>query len=169
MTCALGTATMTAWCWYTLSIGDTPALASSLGPLVCWALCVFGLYRHGGGRKAVLITGFALTITVAACASGFAQYLAVAGSLGWALPQVRSALRGGDLSGVSGLAYSLIAAENVAWIIYAAGTGTWAYAVAPLVQGPAAILIAHRVLRAKHEQPDELSSSPEVGRTPSVA
>lgn len=143
-TAAAGVATMTAWSYFTAGIGDIPALASSLGPLVTWIATVVGLAWIRRQPVLLLYTGLAAAAALAVCAAGFSQQLAVAGSIFWTLPQLRTAFAGGELHGVSAVAYTFVAVENAGWILYAAGTGTWAYALAPLVQGPAALLIAYR-------------------------
>lgn len=158
-TCSLGVGTMTAWCWFTASIGDLPALGSSLGPLICWSGCVYGLYRTGTGRRALGVTALVVVAVLLACAGGLAPTVAVAGSLSWALPQVLSVLRGGDLSGVSTLAYLFISVENAGWVAYAVGTSTWEYAIAPLVQGPAALIIALRALHDTRTRSGEVQQS----------
>jgi uncharacterized protein with PQ loop repeat len=163
-TCALGVGTMSAWSWFTASIGDLPALGSSLGPLLCWSVCVYGLYRYGPGRRALALTAGVELVVLLVCFAGFASSLAVAGSLSWALPQAIAAVRGADLSGVSATAYLLIAVENAAWVLYALLTGTWEYAVAPLVQGPTSLLIARRAIRSHRI----VSSDAVHGRTAAV-
>ena len=161
---AAGVATMTAWSYFTAGIGDIPALASSLAPLLTWAFTLVGVAWI---RRAPLILLYGLIAAGAAffvCSAGFAQQLAVTGSIFWTLPQLRVALRDTNLSGVSVLAYGLVAAENVGWILYASGTGTWAYAIAPLVQGPAAAVIAYRTSRSREYDKCFASSQRTHGR-----
>jgi uncharacterized protein with PQ loop repeat len=146
---AAGVATMTAWSYFTADIGDIPALASSLAPLLTWVGTLVGVALVRRTPIVVLYGVIAAGISFFVCSAGFAQQLAVAGSIFWTLPQLRVALRDTNLSGVSVLAYGLVAAENVGWVLYAAGTGTWAYAIAPLVQGPAAAVIAYRTARSR--------------------
>jgi hypothetical protein len=53
------------------------------------------------------------------------------------------------LTGVSSLAYILIAIENLGWIAYGLLTGHLMYIVAPVVQAPVAFLIAIKARRDK--------------------
>lgn len=161
-TCVLAAASMFAWAGYTLGRLDIPALASSLGPLVVWLSCGWIVAR----RRAVLAR-FAVASSVAAVAVisaglllGAFHVLAVTGSLLWILPQLQVVRRHDDLTGVSVAAYVLLAAENAAWVAYAWGTATPAYALAPLVQGPLGAVIAFyawRAHRGRSEVVDDLA------------
>jgi uncharacterized protein with PQ loop repeat len=148
-TTTAGITTMTAWTIYTAELRDIPALASSIGPLVAWTITLVGLSWIRRQPQLVFYGVAAVSLTVAMSSFGLARSIAVTGSVLWALPQLRIVLRGGDIRGVSALAYALIAVENAGWVFYAAGTGTWAYAIAPLVQGPAAAVIAWRTTRSQ--------------------
>ena len=157
---AAGVATMTAWSYFTAEIGDIPALASSLAPLLTWIGTLLSVAWLRRTPRVALYGFIAALLAFTLCSVGLAQQLAVAGSIFWTLPQLRVALRDTNLGGVSVLAYALVAAENAGWILYALGTGTWAYAIAPLVQGPAAALIAYRTSRSR--QFDKSFISPQL-------
>jgi len=164
---ASGVATMTAWSYFTADIGDIPALASSLGPLVTWTATLIGVAWIRNTPRVLIYSMFAASAAFTISSAGFAQQLAVAGSVFWTLPQLRVALRDHALSGVSVVAYALVAAENAGWILYAAGTGTWAYAIAPLVQGPAALVIAYRTAKSRqHITADPAASAPRPAGLP---
>lgn len=143
-TCTLAAASTFAWFGYTVGLADIPAIASSVGPMLAWLSCGTIVARRRrvllryGAELIVLITVVALTGTLL----GAFRVMAVSGSLLWVLPQVLTTFRQKDLSGVSVPAYALLAVENAGWVLYAWGTRTPAYALAPLVQGPLAMLIA---------------------------
>lgn len=149
----LATATMWAWCVYTVEIRDLPALASSLAALLVWA-AVLGvvLLRRRDQRSAILGGGVLLAVLLVP-ASGAAVLCATAGSLLWILPQALRTLRTGSLHAVSAGAYLLVLAENLGWLLYALLTDRPAYAVAPLVQVPLSALIAWRARRHR-DDPD---------------
>lgn len=165
-TCVLGVATMTAWTWFTVSIADIPAVASSVGPLLCWSACVWGLHRYGAEGRILRLCGAAGALTGLLCFAGLAGTVAVTGSLCWALPQAYTALRAKDLSGVSRTAYLLLTAENAGWILYAVATSTWQYAVAPLVQGPAVYYVSRRVGRYRRLVAEQQSTTPDCRVSP---
>jgi uncharacterized protein with PQ loop repeat len=117
--------------------------------MLAWLLCGIVVAHR---RRVLLRYGAEITLLITAVALagtllGAFRVLAVGGSLLWVLPQVLSTFRQKDLSGVSVPAYVLLAVENAGWVLYAWGTRTPAYALAPLVQGPLAILIAIYTLR----------------------
>jgi uncharacterized protein with PQ loop repeat len=141
---ALGFATMLSWCHYTATIKDVPALASSLGPAVVWGFVLSWVLIKEHTRSVSLQAAIAVSVAIIASYLGLSQYAAVLGSLTWVMPQTYRSIKARDLTGVSATAYSLVALENVAWIIYAVGTRTVAYAVAPLVQAPLSAVIAYR-------------------------
>lgn len=149
-TCTLAAASTFAWVGYTVGLSDIPAIASSVGPMLAWLACgVLVAHRRRmllryGVELALLFTAVALAGTLL----GVFHVLAVSGSLLWVLPQVLTTLRQKDLSGVSVAAYVLLAVENAGWVLYAWGTRTPAYAIAPLVQGPLAVFIAIYAFRA---------------------
>lgn len=95
-----------------------------------------------------------LAVAAALVASylGVSQYAAVLGSLTWVMPQTYKSIKTRDLTGVSATAYSLVALENIAWIFYAVGTRTVAYAIAPLVQAPLSVIIAYRAATSHAEK-----------------
>jgi uncharacterized protein with PQ loop repeat len=104
-------------------------------------------------------------VALAGTLLGVFHVLAVSGSLLWVIPQVLTTLREKDLSGVSVPAYVLLAVENAGWVLYAWGTRTPAYALAPLVQGPLAVFIAIYAFRAHRSA----TSAPiDCKRTPQV-
>jgi uncharacterized protein with PQ loop repeat len=155
-----GIATMTAWTLYTVELRDIPAVASSLGPLVAWSTTLVAVAAINRQPRLILLGLVVAMITAALSVGGLAKMIAVTGSLLWTLPQLRVVLQGKDLRGVSAVAYTLIAVENAGWVIYAAGTGTWAYAIAPLVQSPAAAVIAWRTARSHATiMPDHTTAS----------
>ncbi len=148
-TCTLAAASTFAWFGYTVGLADIPAVASSVGPMLAWLLCGIVVAHR---RRVLLRYGAEITLLITAVALagtllGAFRVLAVGGSLLWVLPQVLSTFRQKDLSGVSVPAYVLLAVENAGWVLYAWGTRTPAYALAPLVQGPLALLIAIYTLR----------------------
>lgn len=142
----LATLTMVCWSWYSVQVGDVPALASSLGPLVVWLLISA---RVGSSPGEVLLTVLVAALAVPVGLLGLAHVVAVVGSMIWALPQLRTVYRFPSAPGVSTLAFFLLAAENAGWVAYALGTGHLPFMVAPLVQGPAALVICLKVLRAR--------------------
>jgi uncharacterized protein with PQ loop repeat len=152
-TVALATGTMALWCVYTFAESDWPAFGSSLGPLLAWGAILLRLARAGVTRQLLWSSAAALAFVTIGTAAGVAHLAAASGSLLWALPQAIESVRTKDLQGVSALSYAAIAAENGGWVVYAAGTGRWAYAVAPLAQAPLAVLIAWRAARS-HRRDD---------------
>ena len=146
---ATATVTMAAWCGYTLDRGDLPAFASSAGPLLAWSAASVALVviRRDRRSRLLLIATVGAVALVALAPVAVQGTLAVAGSVAWCLPQLRLALSATPLQGVSAVGYGLIALENAGWVLYAALTGTWAYAIAPVVQGPSSAFIALRALR----------------------
>jgi uncharacterized protein with PQ loop repeat len=154
-TVALATATMALWCVYTIDQADWPAFGSSVGPLVAWGVILVWLFRNRFTRQLANSTAVACACAVVAIACGVPHLAAAVGSLLWALPQAYESLTNKNLQGVSAVAFAGIAAENLGWIIYAAGTGRWAYAAAPIVQAPLAVFIASRAARASKSGLDE--------------
>lgn len=148
-TVVLALITMQAWTGYTLRLGDWPAFASSVGPLLAWS-ATLGLlvrYRQDQARRYAWYAAVAaLVVTAWTCTPAWAAlgYLAGLGSAAWALPQLKTALSHQPLHGVSIPAYLLIAAEDAGWLAYAILTKTPAYALGALVQGPACAWIAVR-------------------------
>lgn len=151
---AMGFATMLAWSHYTLSIADIPAFASSLGPAVVWGYILGWFLVRKFTTQICLQTVSMVVIVSLFVIFDRSQYVAVAGSLTWVVPQTYKALRSTDLSGVSTAAYVLVTLENLAWIIYAAGTENLAYAVAPLVQVPLCALVAYRTAKLSRKNSD---------------
>jgi len=149
---ALGFATMLSWCHYTATIKDIPALASSLGPAAVWGFVLSWVLIKEHTRSVSLQAAAAVSVALVASYLGLSQYAAVLGSLTWVVPQTYKSIKSRDLTGVSATAYSLVALENVAWIIYAIGTRTVAYAVAPLVQAPLSAVIAYRAATSRVEK-----------------
>lgn len=150
LTSCLGVVTMSLWCWYTLGIRDWPALASSMGPLLAWGITLVVLLVLRHDRLTLLLTVLAIVSSSLAILlpSKIQMVLAIAGSMLWSLPQLRIAVKGGSMEGVSAVAYFAVLAENVGWVLYSIGTGTMAYIFAPIIQGPAAGIIAARTLRS---------------------
>ena len=137
---------MLAWSFYTLNLRDWPALGSSLGPLLCWFATLVLLstkYKEPKGKQLLLSLPL-ITLIIFSLPTPLQGSLAVTGSLLWGLPQLKKAFTHSDLTGISILSYTFILLENLCWIIYALLTGHLAYAYAPLVQGPIAIIIALR-------------------------
>ena len=159
---ALGFATMLSWCHYTATIKDIPALASSLGPVVVWGYVTGWVLLKQHTRAVSLQAAAAVSIAVFAAYFGVSQYAAVLGSLTWVLPQTYKSIKTRDLSGVSASAYALVALENLAWIVYAVGTRTVAYAIAPLVQAPLSAVIAYRAATS-HAKKDLLVNKDNCG------
>lgn len=155
---ALGFATMLSWCHYTAAIKDVPALGSSLGPAVVWGyIMVWVLFKERTRTVAVQAT-LAVAMALVASFFGVSQYAAVLGSLTWVMPQTYKSIKTLDLTGVSATAYALVALENIAWIVYALGTRTLAYAIAPLVQAPLSAIVAYRAATS-HAEKDLLLST----------
>lgn len=151
-----GACTVLAWCAYTLAIGDLPAFGSSIGPLAAWlvvlgVMCgvgVRGARRCVAGILALALVGAIVLARLGGDVVGWIGFLAAIGSIGWALPQLWTALRRGDLSGVSALAFGLIALESLGWLAYAAFTETMAYVPGSAVQLVAAAIIALQATRS---------------------
>ncbi len=151
-----GACTVLAWCAYTLAIGDLPAFGSSAGPLAAWLVVLAVMISVGvrGARRCVAgILGLALVSAallwlLGRDVVGWIGLLAALGSVGWSLPQLWTALRRSDLSGVSTLAFGLIALESFGWLAYAAFTETLAYVPGSAVQLVAAAIIALQASRA---------------------
>jgi uncharacterized protein with PQ loop repeat len=146
---------MALWCVYTIDEADWPAFGSSVGPLLAWGAILVWLFRNRFTRQLGWSAAVACLYGVVASACGVPHLAAAAGSLLWALPQAYESLTNKNLQGVSAVAFTGIAAENIGWIVYAAGTDRWAYAAAPIVQAPLAMFIASRAAKAHHR-----SSSP---------
>lgn len=159
---ALGFATMLSWCHYTATIKDVPALASSLGPAAVWGYILSWVLLKEHSRTVSVQAGAAVSIAIIAAYFGVSQYAAVLGSLTWVMPQTYKSIKTRDLTGVSATAYSLVALENLAWIVYAVGTRTAAYAIAPLVQAPLSAIIAYRAFTS-HAAKELLLSADECG------
>ena len=113
-------------------------------------------------RAVSLQAAAAVSVAVFAAYFGVSQYAAVLGSLTWVLPQTYKSIKTRDLSGVSASAYALVALENLAWIVYAVGTRTVAYAIAPLVQAPLSAVIAYRAATS-HAKKDLLVNKDNCG------
>lgn len=152
-TCSGGAATMVAWTYYTISVDDIPALASSIGALTCWLAALVGLYVLRREPGILLLPSVAISVSLLLSFLGLSAVVAAVGGSAWALPQLRIALREKNLEGVSSVAYLLLALENLGWILYAAGTGHWVYAVPALIQGPACAIISWRA-RDDHRHRD---------------
>ena len=150
-TCFLATIAMLAWCFYTFSLRDYPALASSLGPLICWFATISILSTKYKQSKAIayLIALIPITALLILLPTKVQGVIAVTGSLLWAIPQLKKAITHNDLSGVSILSYLFVALENLAWVVYALLTTHYAYAYAPMLQGPLAVLIAVKAYNLK--------------------
>jgi uncharacterized protein with PQ loop repeat len=162
-----GACTVLAWCAYTLAIGDLPAFGSSVGPLAAWlvvlaVMCSVGI--RGARRCVAAIVALALAVVMLLAllgrdVVGWIGVLASIGSIGWALPQLWTALRRSDLSGVSVLAFGLIALESLGWLAYAALTQTPAYVPGSAVQLVAAAVIALQAARAhRRNRPGHLAA-----------
>jgi uncharacterized protein with PQ loop repeat len=163
-TASLASASCLAWVAYTVAEGDVPALASSLLPMFVWVACgTIVSRRRDVFRRFYVTTGvLCATTLLSVLATGWFHVMAVAGSLVWILPQVRSVLRSAHLPAVSAPAYILLFVENVGWIVYAFGTGRLAYMVAPLAQAPLAALVAFRASRSETVSPPQGNSYPAV-------
>ncbi len=83
----------------------------------------------------------------------------VAELLGWfgaglscviSLPQVVRTMRAKQLDGISSATYWLVLVNAAAWTGWALLTGEYAAGVPALVNGPAAIVILHRLLATRH-------------------
>lgn len=144
---------MVFWTGYTAQLGDIPAYFSSIGPLICWGLSLVGIALSRGVRKLPLsilsILVVLSSLIIIELPTNILAPFAVGGSLFWALPQLRKAIKDSDLTGVSSISYFAIFLENLGWVIYAILTTHLSYAIAPLFQGPVAFLIA---LKAKKKQ-----------------
>jgi uncharacterized protein with PQ loop repeat len=100
----------------------------------------------------------------------------VAELLGWfgaalscviSLPQVVRILRAKRLDGISSATYWLVLANAAAWTVWSLLTGEYAAGVPALVNGPAAIVILHRLVATRHtarrsEFDTEVRESPPV-------
>lgn len=151
-TAALASLAMLCWTGYTWSLRDWPAFASSVGPLVIWSALLAALVALRRDRGT--LTAAAAAVLVALPLILFAPpallaVFAVSGSVGWALPQLRTAFSATPLSGVSVPGYALVCCENIGWIVYGLATGHLAYIFAPAVQAPATALIAYRAHRSR--------------------
>lgn len=146
---------MLSWSFYTLNLKDYPALASSLGPLLCWSATLYLLafkYQQKNAKIYLLATT-PLLIIIGLLPTKLQGSLAVIGSLLWALPQLKKAFTSSSLKGISVLSYLFVALENLAWVGYALLTKHYAYAFAPLLQGPVALLIALKANLDKSRSP----------------
>jgi uncharacterized protein with PQ loop repeat len=83
----------------------------------------------------------------------------VAELLGWfgaglscviSLPQVIRTMRAKRLDGISSATYWLVLANAAAWTAWSLLTGEYAAGVPALVNGPAAIVILHRLVATRH-------------------
>ena len=100
----------------------------------------------------------------------------VAELLGWfgaalscviSLPQVVRTLRAKRLDGISSATYWLVLANAAAWTVWSLLTGEYAAGVPALVNGPAAIVILHRLVATRHTaRRSEFDT--EVGESPPV-
>ena len=151
LTCFMATVAMLAWCFYTFSLRDYPALASSFGPLICWftAICILALKYRQSKAVIYLVALIPITALLLLLPKNLQGVVAVTGSLLWAIPQLKKAITLNDLAGVSVLSYLFVALENLAWVIYAVLTTHYAYAYAPLLQGPVAVVIVLKALKNK--------------------
>ena len=154
-TASLAAASCLAWVVYTTVERDLPALASSLLPMFVWLSCGVIVARRRGllPRFATTTAALCLGVPLSGLITGWFHVAAVAGSLVWILPQLRSVLRTSDLPAVSAPTYALLFVENVGWIVYAVGTGRLAYMVAPIVQAPLAAAVAVRAGRVGRPKP----------------
>jgi uncharacterized protein with PQ loop repeat len=81
------------------------------------------------------------------------------------LPQVVQTIRAKRLDGISSATYWLVLANAAAWTAWSLLTGEYAAGVPALINGPAAIVILHRLLAARHTaRPSEFDT--EVRETP---
>jgi uncharacterized protein with PQ loop repeat len=151
-TAGLASLAMLCWSGYTWSLRDWPAFASSVGPLAIWStllIALLALRRDAATLRIAAGTAATASVLVIFAPSSLLAVLAVAGSVGWALPQLRTAFSSAPLTGVSVPGYALVAAENLGWIVYGFATGHLAYVFAPAVQAPATALIAYRAHRSR--------------------
>ena len=83
----------------------------------------------------------------------------VAELLGWlgaglscviSLPQVVRTIRAKRLDGISSATYWLVLANAAAWTAWSLLTGEYAAGIPALVNGPAAIVILHRLVATRH-------------------
>jgi uncharacterized protein with PQ loop repeat len=83
----------------------------------------------------------------------------VAELLGWfgaalscviSLPQVVQTMRAKRLDGISSATYWLVLANAAAWTAWSLLTGEYAAGIPALVNGPAAIVILHRLVATRH-------------------
>ena len=100
----------------------------------------------------------------------------VAELLGWfgaglscviSLPQVVRTMRAKRLDGISSATYWLVLVNAAAWTAWSLLTGEYAAGVPALVNGPAAIVILHRLVASRHtagrsEFDTEVRESPPV-------
>lgn len=164
-TAVAGAATMACWIVWTWSIRDLPALGSSIGAFIAWLSITFG-YARLVTLRAQCVLALQLTAAViivsAAVATAATAVAGVVGSTFWAFPQLRKALTSSSLSGVSVAAYVALSAEDLGWIVYAAGTGVWAYAIAPVLQLPATTLIAWKAWKRRPATGDRRGQRPDA-------
>jgi uncharacterized protein with PQ loop repeat len=66
------------------------------------------------------------------------------------LPQVVQTIRAKQLDGISSATYWLVLANAAAWTAWSLLTGEYAAGVPALVNGPAAIVILHRLVATRH-------------------
>lgn len=155
-----------AWLCFTVSVRDIPAIASSAGPLLVWSSIWFMVAkRQAVLRRSSVQLAVGVLLVVVAAATRTSEVVAVASSLTWMLPQLRTAFKEDDLSGVSPFAYGFLGLEALAWMLYAVLTGHLAYGVAPLVQAPVALAVMclsissrRSVRRSMQALPGSLSS-----------
>ena len=160
LTPAIACVTMVSWIIFTAAKQDLPAFASSLGPLIVWAITLALLSYHkvpNWNLALTLALSFTFILSILRIFHivpvSFFGTISALGSTIWGIPQFVKVLRHRkvDLSGVSSLAYLLLALEGIAWILYAIGTGIIQYALAPLTQVPLFIAIAYYAWESKRK------------------
>jgi uncharacterized protein with PQ loop repeat len=75
------------------------------------------------------------------------------------LPQLLHALRSDRLDGISAATYWLVLGNAIVWAAWAILAGEYAAGVPSLVNGPAAVLIIHRLHRAHRPSPSPSQSA----------
>lgn len=159
-TVGLAAGAVFAWMGFTWQHSDIPAFASSLGPFVVWFTTGYIVSKR---RRCLpqFLGGLGVVVgTIAYLGMHYQAFAAIAvtGSLCWIVPQVRTAVRVRNLAGVSIAAYTLLFAESVGWFTYAVCTATPAYAIAPVVQGPLAVVVAVSAYRSRrHAHTDSIN------------
>jgi uncharacterized protein with PQ loop repeat len=74
------------------------------------------------------------------------------------LPQVMRTIRAKQSDGISAATYWLVLANAAVWTAWSLVSGVYAAGVPALVNGPAAVLILHRLFVARHESSSHLCS-----------